>query len=87
MTTAARAMQLSQSKHLQQSIITVETQLKRLDLADRAFTTDAQGHLQVNDFTSQPPLAYCFDQFTAQMLPEKSKATNLIDLQAELNAA
>ena len=54
--------------------------MRRLDEADRQ-----AGFGQLAEFATQPELAFCFDQFSAQMLLKNSTALNLIDLQAEMN--
>ena len=53
----------------------LETQMRRLDEADRQ-----AGFGQLAEFATQPELAFCFDQFSAQMLLKNSTALNLIDL-------
>ena len=57
-----------------------ETQIRRLDEADRL-----AGFGGIQEFATQPELGFCFEQFAAQMLLKNSTATNLIDLQAEMN--
>ena len=57
-----------------------ETQIRRLDEADRQ-----AGFGGITEFATQPELAFCFEQFSDQMLVQKSTATTLIDLQAEMN--
>ena len=54
--------------------------MRRLDEADRQ-----AGFGGITDFATQPEIAFCFDQFSDQMLVQKSTATSLIDLQAEMN--
>jgi len=49
--------------------------MRRLDEADRQ-----AGFGQLTEFSTQPELAFCFDQFSAQMLLKNSTALNLIDL-------
>jgi hypothetical protein len=54
-----------------------ETQLRRLDTADNAMK---------GEFTTQPPIQFCYEQFSSEMLVKPSVADNLVDLQAEFNA-
>jgi hypothetical protein len=37
------------------------------------------------EFTTQPAIQFCFEQFASEMLVKPSLAENLIDLQAEFN--
>lgn len=54
-----------------------DAQIRRLDQADKAM----QG-----DFTTQPLIGFCFEQFADGLLVKPSTAESLIDLQAEFNA-
>jgi len=56
------------------------TQMRRLDAADKNEFTVSQ------DFTTQPPIDFCHEQFAKEMLIKPSTANNLVDLTAELNA-
>lgn len=57
-----------------------ETQMRRLDEADRL-----AGFGGMSEFATQPELGFCFEQFAEQLLLKNSMASNLIDLQAEMN--
>lgn len=64
-------------KNITEAVVENEAQIRRLDHADKAM----QG-----DFTTQPLIGYCFDQFAEGLLLKPSTAENLVDLQAEFNA-
>lgn len=52
-TKASKALQIGQSKKLQNSLNEQDTQIKRLDLADKVFINcEINGGLQIADFTS-----------------------------------
>lgn len=51
---------------------------KRLENADKALGIGTQGALQ--DFSTQPPVTFMFDQFAQEMLAKPSQSTSVADI-------
>lgn len=62
-----------------------EIQVKRLDRVDHLLADPSQSTQSTTSFLGMSSLSYYFDHFASEMLSKASKATNLLDLQEEMN--